>query len=281
MTNIAIEHCHLVRWFTHEKWWFSIAFCRFTRPGKWPGMGWCQCQTEAKIAARWTGWVNMSGGKKSKGTCAFTQAKMWIQMDLPEKKIETVGICRNKNAASTMLPNENWDLDQFTYRFAMIYYLHVWINWLLKGRWNSFIDLGFLDGQQNLGAWDYISHASNIKKTLSVIPNLCKSFTKLTKALLKHGFPECLLFAGWECNTSTWNGGLAMRLISKVGRGDKHGDEIIGDKGMLQKEAHGSDFPKNVFLLNCQNQTISPQKSFGDIPSRKLRLRCEKATIFM
>jgi hypothetical protein len=66
-----------------------------------------------------------------------------------------------------------------------------------------------------------------------------------------------------------------------VGRGDKHGDEMIGDKGMLQKEIHGSDFPKNVFLLNCQNRTISPKKSFGDIPSRKLRLRCEKATIFM
>ena len=48
---------------------------------------------------------------------------MWIQMDLPEKKIETVGICRNKNAASTILPNENWDLDQFTYEFAMIYYV--------------------------------------------------------------------------------------------------------------------------------------------------------------
>lgn len=43
-------------------------------------------------------------------------------MDLPEKKIETVAICRNKNAAS-ILPNENWDFDQFTYEFAMIYYV--------------------------------------------------------------------------------------------------------------------------------------------------------------
>ena len=27
----AIEKCHLVRWFTHWKWWFSIVLCMFTR----------------------------------------------------------------------------------------------------------------------------------------------------------------------------------------------------------------------------------------------------------
>ena len=186
-------------------------------------------------------------------------------MDLPEKKIETVGICRNKNAASTILPNENWDLDQFTYRFAMIYYLHVWINWLLKGRWNGFIDLGFLDGQQELGAWDYISHASNTKKTLSVIPNLCKSSTKLTKAW----FPG--VFKAWECNTSTWNGGLAMQLISKVGRGGKHGEhEMIGLRHAskrnpwlwLSQECVSSQLSKPNYLPKKNLSVIYPPENY-------------------
>ena len=33
--KIAIENDHRNSGFSHKKWWFSIAFCMFTRPGKW------------------------------------------------------------------------------------------------------------------------------------------------------------------------------------------------------------------------------------------------------
>ena len=39
-TNIAIENGHRNSGFSHKKWWFSIAFCMFTR-GYTPYLLWC------------------------------------------------------------------------------------------------------------------------------------------------------------------------------------------------------------------------------------------------
>ena len=49
--NIAIENCHLVRWFTHWTWWFSIVFRMF--------------RGSTDIFARWSGDAAASHGAVS------------------------------------------------------------------------------------------------------------------------------------------------------------------------------------------------------------------------
>ena len=44
--------------FSHKKWWFSIAFCMFTRPGKWvPQPPWSHVAQGASTGWRLWSWV--------------------------------------------------------------------------------------------------------------------------------------------------------------------------------------------------------------------------------